>query len=234
MQIDIKDRQVRLTHRPAASAIKRRFGGGPRMRNHRGRSGEPGPSGDRTGSTSRHPARTTWSSISTAAASAPAPSACSGPAGCRRFPAWAIRWCPATSWSARSAMPATAASRRIGRDSVRARRQLLRRGARPVRRRRRAAGGARPRGWCRSTPDWASRACCWRWPPPRCITAAAGAAQPELIVGHGVLGRLLARLVVQSACGAADGVGNQSRPRRRAPTATRSSIPTATRAATIA
>ena len=34
------------------------------------------------------------------AASAPAPSGCCGPAGCRRSPAWAIRWCPATNRSA--------------------------------------------------------------------------------------------------------------------------------------
>ena len=51
------------------------------------------------------------------------------------------------------------------------------------------------RSW-RSTSASASRACCWRWPPPPTTPIAAGATPPDLIVGHGVLGRLLARLAV--------------------------------------
>ena len=50
----------------------------------------------------RAAALTTSSSKAAGPASAPAPSGCSTPAGCRRFPAWAIRWCPATRRSARS------------------------------------------------------------------------------------------------------------------------------------
>ena len=48
---------------------------------------------------------------------------------------------------------------------LRARRTMLRRCARPVRRRRlpRRRAGAGPR---RSTPAWARAACCSRWPPP--------------------------------------------------------------------
>ena len=38
--------------------------------------------------------------MSTGAASPPAPSGCCGPARCRRFPAWVIRWSPVTNRSA--------------------------------------------------------------------------------------------------------------------------------------
>ena len=52
--------------------------------------------------------RTTSSSMSTGAASAPAPSGCSGPAACRPSPAWAIRWSPATNRSAASSQAGSA------------------------------------------------------------------------------------------------------------------------------
>jgi 3-hydroxyethyl bacteriochlorophyllide a dehydrogenase len=59
-----------------------------------------------------------------------------------------------------------------------------------------APGGARCTGPAHR-PSWPSTACCWRW-RPRPITppAAAGMQQPDLIVGHGVLGRMIARLAV--------------------------------------
>jgi 3-hydroxyethyl bacteriochlorophyllide a dehydrogenase len=50
-------------------------------------------------------------------------------------------------------------------------------------------------------PAWAKRRCCWLWRPRR-TTRCRGVAnatpswQPDLIIGHGVLGRLLARLTV--------------------------------------
>ena len=93
--------------------------------------------------------------------------------------------------------PAPASGRAGRRPRVRARRALLRRGARPVRRRRLAARRARRARRRRSTSASASRASCSRWPRPRYhAIAGAGARQPDLIVGHGVLGRLLARLAV--------------------------------------
>ncbi len=86
------------------------------------------------------------------------------------------------------------------RPRVRAGRQLLRRRARPVRRRgvaRRAAGRAHRRDRRAAS---ASRACCSRSPPPPTTSPAARrATQPDLIVGHGVLGRLLARIAVAPA-----------------------------------
>ena len=67
---------------------------------------------------------------------------------------------------------------------------------RPVRRCRRPAGGARRARWCRSTTAWASgrAAGAGRHRLPR--HRRAGASQPDLIIGHGVLGRLLARLAI--------------------------------------
>ena len=43
--------------------------------------------------------------MSRGAASAPGRNDCCGRAGCRRFPEWDTRWCPAMSWSARSSRP---------------------------------------------------------------------------------------------------------------------------------
>ena len=86
--------------------------------------------------------------------------------------------------------------RRIGDSRVRARRALLRRRARPVRRRRLPPGGA---GRARRADRRASAsvASCSRWRRPRSTRFAAGdGTLPELIVGHGVLGRLLARLTL--------------------------------------
>jgi 3-hydroxyethyl bacteriochlorophyllide a dehydrogenase len=42
--------------------------------------------------------------------------------------------------------------------------------------------------------DWANKACCWRIATAQ--HAVAGGQLPDLIVGHGFLGRLLARLAV--------------------------------------
>ncbi len=79
----------------------------------------------------------------------------------------------------------------------------------------RGAGQARGRGRRsagRATPS------CWRWPPPpttRCPAAAcATRSPPDLIVGHGVLGRLLARIDV--AAGAPTPVVWERNPRARA------------------
>jgi demethylspheroidene O-methyltransferase len=64
-------------------------------------------------------------------------------------------------------------------------------------------GGCRPAGWS-PTADRVTRidrglgpkARCWRWPPPRGTRWPADKTVPDLIVGHGVLGRLLARLTI--------------------------------------
>ncbi len=61
--------------------------------------------------------------------------------------------------------------------------------------------------------------------------AAPGAAKPQRIVGHGVLGRLLARLTIATG-GAAPIVWERNRKRMAAPSATRWSIPPTTRYAT--
>ena len=95
--------------------------------------------------------------------------------------------------------PARRAGRR--RPRLRARRQLLRRRARPVRRRRGARGGAGQARGDGQRDRWAKTRSCWPWPPPpttRCPAAASAnpIVPPDLIVGHGVLGRLLARLTV--------------------------------------
>ena len=44
---------------------------------------------------------------------------------------------------------------------------------------------------------WRATASCSRWPRPR-YHAIAGGSAPDLIVGHGVLGRLLARITIAS------------------------------------
>ena len=80
---------------------------------------------------------------------------------------------------------------------LRSRRALLRRGARPVWR----CSLSRGRAVATACPDRpsssASAASCWRSPRlPITRSAAPGALKPERIVGHGVLGRLLARLTI--------------------------------------
>ena len=52
------------------------------------------------------------------------------------------------------------------------------------------------RASCRSTSDWASEAVLLALAATAQHAIAGGAAPPDLIVGHGVLGRLLARLAV--------------------------------------
>ena len=79
-------------------------------------------------------------------------------------------------------------------------------------------------GWSRSIQRIGDdRACCSRWPPRRYHAidgrdagTAPSFAPPELVVGHGVLGRLLARLSGCRRLPAADGLGARRRaPRRR-------------------
>ena len=99
------------------------------------------------------------------AASAPAPNACCTPAACPPFPAWAIRWFPATRPSGASSRPA----RKLGIDDrragVRARRRCFGDSARPVWRRGLAArrSGARV---VPCPPRSARKRCCWRSPRP--------------------------------------------------------------------
>jgi bacteriochlorophyllide a dehydrogenase len=85
----------------------------------------------------------------------------------------------------------------VGEHGLRARRQLLRRGARPVRRRGVAPGGARrTRGAGRRRAGRAARAAgAGRHGLPRGVRRRPREpiVPPDLIVGHGVLGRLLAR-----------------------------------------
>ena len=137
----------------------------------------------------------TSSSKAAGPASAPAPSGCSTAAGCRRFPAWAIRWCPATRRSARWSSAGPDSGIAVGATvfvpgahcfgDVRG----LHGGAGV------ASGRARRSRACRSAPRSASAACCWRWRPRRCTRLeVAGPEGGDLIVGHGVLGRLIARL----------------------------------------
>ena len=88
---------------------------------------------------------------------------------------------------------ARAADRRMG---LRSRRQLLSRCARPVRRDRAGAWSCRRRARCRSPSRSADEGILHRAGRDRAITRSPAAARPELIVGHGILGRLLARLTV--------------------------------------
>ena len=96
-----------------------------------------------------------------------------------------------------------------------------------------ACSAAPPRAWwCRGkrvvpVNEIAGRTapCCWRWPPPPTTRSPAAASAtpivpPDLIVGHGVLGRLLARMTVVAGCTATDGVGDQPAARAAAPRAT--------------
>ena len=112
--------------------------------------------------------------------------------------------------------------RRDRRARVRAGRALLRRRSRPVRRRGLAARRAGPPRHSRSTRRSASRACCWRSPPPP-ITPSPARPRPELIVGHGVLGRLVGAACRRRSAATPDRVGTQSEIAARAPKATRSS-----------
>jgi 3-hydroxyethyl bacteriochlorophyllide a dehydrogenase len=157
-----------------------------------------------------------WSGISTGTES------CCGPAACRPS-----RHGLSAGAGLRIGRPRAPGRSRVGppgrRARVRARRALLRRGARPVRRRGVAAGGAGRRRRCRRATNSASAACCWRWPPRPTTRSPAAPREPivppDLIVGHGVLGRLLARLTVLAGrrprrC------GNQSPSAATAPPAT--------------
>ena len=137
------------------------------------------------------------------------------PAACRLSPAWAIRWCPAMRPSATSSTPAPNAGAAGRRARVRSRRALLRRRARPSRRR--GVASRRARRARRADRRRARReaACCSRSPRPRCTRSRR--ARPDgatLIVGHGVLGRLLARLAV--ARGRRAAVVWEKQPRARA------------------
>ena len=175
------------------------------------------------------PPKTTWWSTSTGAASAPAPSGCSGPGACRLSRAWAIRWCRATNRSAASSHAGAdvrAPGRRAG---VRARRALLRRGARPVRRRGLAAGRAGPRAVPIDAQLGRATACCSRSPRRRYHAIAGGgsgrsSARPDRRPRRA---RPAAR--APDACSAgyarADGLGTQPGRSARCARATRWSHP---------
>jgi hypothetical protein len=147
-------------------------------------------------------------------------------------PAWDIRSFPATRPRARSSKPAATASFSPRRHGLRSRRQLLRGGPKGL------FGGATNR--LVTAADRAVRIDPSMGPEGALLALAATARHaiaginttlPDLIVGHGVFGRLLARLTI-AAGGRADGVGNQPRPHERARRVTRSSIPMRTSAAT--
>ena len=145
----------------------------------------------------RRRATRTSSWTSSGAGSAPARSGCSGSGRMPPFPGMGYPLVPGYESVGRVAAAGASSARRDGRARLRPRRPLLRRCPRPVRRRRRrGVVVAGRRACCRSTSAWASTACCWRSPPPRITRSPASTTQPELIVGHGVLGRLLARLAV--------------------------------------
>ena len=94
----------------------------------------------------------------------------------------------------RQARPARSSRRR---HRLRAGLDRLQGRARPVRRRRLASRRARRPRRRRSSPGSARAACCWRSPPPPTTRSMRPCRTfPELIVGHGSLGRLLARIVV--------------------------------------
>ena len=160
----------------------------------------------RAASTFRRRATRTSSSTSSGAASAPAPSACCGPVACRSFPAWAIRWCRVTNRSAGSARPGRAPAARVGE-------RVFVPGARCFGEVRGLFGGAARGSSCRAhvvPVDELRRAGgaagAGRHRLPRLRRTGAG---PDLIVGHGVLGRLLARLAVVAGAAAAHGLGAQ-------------------------
>ena len=74
----------------------------------------------------------------------------------------------------------------------------------------------RQSAWCRSIRISASAESCWRW-RRRPITPSRRAAPsaPDCIVGHGVLGRLLARISIAVRNDPPDGVGEEPGARRR-------------------
>ena len=128
------------------------------------------------------------------------------------------------------------------RARVRARRALLRRGARPVRRRRLAGGRPGRAGRADRRAIWANRACCWRWPRPPTTPSRGGAAtaRPDrrprrarpaagAADGRGGRARRSSGSATRSARGGAVGYrGHRSRPTTRAAT----TAPSATSAAT--
>ena len=139
------------------------------------------------------PPTKTSSSMSNGAASAPAPSGRCGRDGCRLFPAWVIRWSPATSWSVTSSrpdlpaasVPASACS--FPAQNVSARYAAC--SALPL-----PAWWCGRTVWCRSTGMGDRGILLALAATAYHAIAARGAAAPNCIVGHGVLGRLLARI----------------------------------------
>jgi 3-hydroxyethyl bacteriochlorophyllide a dehydrogenase len=79
--------------------------------------------------------------------------------------------------------------------------ERLRSGRRAASARCAACSAAPPRAWscrppraCRDRERLGDAASCWPWRRPPSCDRGPGRAMPDLIVGHGVLGRLLARL----------------------------------------
>ena len=154
-------------------------------------------------------------------ASAPAPSGCSTPAACRPFPAWAIRWCPATRRSARWSAPGRTPGVAVGAQvfvpgahcfgAVRgihggAASHLVAPGAR-VAAHRCALG---ERGVLLALAATALHA----------LKIAAASTDATLIVGHGALGRLIARARrARAACRRLSGRPTPSAPTARSATA---------------
>ncbi len=134
--------------------------------------------------------------MSTGAASAPGPSGCCGPAGCRHFREWDTRWSPATSWSAVSSKPDLPADFSPGQ-------RVFVPGAKCFGEVRGLFGASASRlvvAAKRVVPIdqqlgergilLALAATAYH------AIAAKGASAPDCIVGHGVLGRLLARISI--------------------------------------
>ena len=180
-----------------------------------------------------HWRRTTSSSRSTGAASAPAPSACSGPAGCRRFPGMGYPLVPGYESVGRVVEAGVARPVAGRRPRLRPGRGLLQRRPRPLRRRRarlvvpgRARGADRRRARRARRPDRAGRH------RPSCASPAAIAAGPDRRPRRA---RPPAGAARDRAGAPAPTVWETQRPRAaRARSATRCSIPPTTRAATIA
>ena len=130
-----------------------------------------------------------------------------------RFPGMGYPLVPGYESVGRVVYAGPDSGRRGWRTRVRSRRALLRRGARPVRRRGVASGragvarGAGRRRHRRAAVLLALAA------TARHALGPPGSAAPDLIVGHGVLGRLLARL--SRCCGGVPPVVWESNPRAR-------------------
>ena len=84
-------------------------------------------------------------------------------------------------------------------------------------------------------PPWDRKARCLALAATaRHAIAAPQATMPELIIGHGVLGRLMARIAIAMGAHCANGVGNEPRARHRWRGLSGSGTPMPTRAAIIA